>query len=143
MLIDLSKVRSLIRYLAFKILTSIHLVWLPLAVFFLAAAAFRKLFYASHLPLTLTLNHYKLLVVIAPFLPPANGIGDTPPLPYYLSVHSSILVLETTLFTLFVLGLDIVLSQLLLWFWVSSIGRCGVSSCRKCLDTSWYRTKLF
>ncbi|KAI0365762.1 amino acid transporter [Pilatotrama ljubarskyi] len=38
-------------------------VWLPLAVFFLAAAIF---------------------LLIAPFLPPANGKGDTPPLPYYL-----------------------------------------------------------
>lgn len=24
------------------------------------------------------------IVLIAPFLPPANGVGDTPPLPYYL-----------------------------------------------------------
>jgi amino acid transporter len=38
-------------------------VWWPLAVFFLAAAAF---------------------LLIAPFLKPANGVGDTPPLPYYL-----------------------------------------------------------
>ncbi|KAN0073754.1 Amino acid permease domain containing protein [Tylopilus felleus] len=38
-------------------------VWLPLAVFYLAAAVF---------------------LMIAPFLPPANGVGDTPPLPYYL-----------------------------------------------------------
>ncbi|OSD05039.1 amino acid transporter [Trametes coccinea BRFM310] len=38
-------------------------VWLPLAVFFLAAAIF---------------------LLVAPFLPPANGKGDTPPLPYYL-----------------------------------------------------------
>ncbi|KAG2156963.1 amino acid transporter [Suillus bovinus] len=38
-------------------------VWWPLAVFFLAAAAF---------------------LLIAPFLRPANGVGDTPPLPYYL-----------------------------------------------------------
>ncbi|KAF9052140.1 amino acid transporter [Panaeolus papilionaceus] len=38
-------------------------VWLPLAVFFLAAALF---------------------LVIAPFLKPANKVGDTPPLPYYL-----------------------------------------------------------
>lgn len=29
-----------------------------------------------------------LAVVVAPFLPPANGIGDTPPLPYYLCVAS-------------------------------------------------------
>ncbi|KAJ8514783.1 hypothetical protein ONZ45_g7728 [Pleurotus djamor] len=38
-------------------------VWWPLAVFFLAAAIF---------------------LIIAPFLPPANGRGDTPPIPYYV-----------------------------------------------------------
>jgi len=38
-------------------------IWLPLAVFFLAAVVF---------------------LILAPFLRPANGIGDTPPLPYYL-----------------------------------------------------------
>ncbi|KAJ6583989.1 amino acid transporter [Mycena vulgaris] len=38
-------------------------VWLPLAVFFLAAAVF---------------------LMVAPFLRPANKVGDTPPLPYYL-----------------------------------------------------------
>ncbi|KAL6306435.1 high affinity methionine permease [Sparassis latifolia] len=38
-------------------------VWLPLAVLFLAAAIF---------------------LLVAPFLRPPNGIGDTPPLPYYL-----------------------------------------------------------
>ncbi|KAL4079817.1 amino acid transporter [Scleroderma citrinum] len=38
-------------------------VWWPLAVFYLAAAVF---------------------LMIAPFLPPTNGVGDTPPLPYYL-----------------------------------------------------------
>lgn len=38
-------------------------VWWPLAVFFLAAAVF---------------------LLVAPFLKPANGVGDTPPLPYYL-----------------------------------------------------------
>ncbi|KAL1948634.1 hypothetical protein VTO73DRAFT_10440 [Trametes versicolor] len=38
-------------------------VWWPLAVFFLAAAIF---------------------LLVAPFLRPANGEGDTPPLPYYL-----------------------------------------------------------
>ena len=27
-----------------------------------------------------------MLVLVAPFLRPSNGIGDTPPLPYYLSV---------------------------------------------------------
>ncbi|KAI0758577.1 amino acid transporter [Trametes elegans] len=38
-------------------------VWLPFAVFFLAAAVF---------------------LLVAPFLRPENGVGDTPPLPYYL-----------------------------------------------------------
>ncbi|KAF8437551.1 amino acid transporter [Boletus edulis BED1] len=38
-------------------------VWLPLAVFYLAAVVF---------------------LIVAPFLRPANGVGDTPPLPYYL-----------------------------------------------------------
>ncbi|KJA15765.1 hypothetical protein HYPSUDRAFT_207620 [Hypholoma sublateritium FD-334 SS-4] len=38
-------------------------VWYPFAVFFLAAAVF---------------------LIIAPFLRPANKVGDTPPLPYYL-----------------------------------------------------------
>ncbi|OBZ67639.1 High-affinity methionine permease [Grifola frondosa] len=38
-------------------------VWWPLAVFFLAAAVF---------------------LLVAPFLRPANKVGDTPPLPYYL-----------------------------------------------------------
>jgi len=38
-------------------------VWLPFAIFFLAAAVF---------------------LMIAPFLRPSNKIGDTPPLPYYL-----------------------------------------------------------
>ncbi|TBU25667.1 high affinity methionine permease [Dichomitus squalens] len=38
-------------------------VWLPFAAFFLVASIF---------------------LIIAPFLRPTNGIGDTPPLPYYL-----------------------------------------------------------
>ncbi|EGO04068.1 hypothetical protein SERLA73DRAFT_102414 [Serpula lacrymans var. lacrymans S7.3] len=38
-------------------------VWWPVAVFFLAAAVF---------------------LLVAPFLRPAGGVGDTPPLPYYL-----------------------------------------------------------
>ncbi|KAI6039605.1 amino acid permease-domain-containing protein [Pisolithus marmoratus] len=38
-------------------------VWWPLAVFYFAVAVF---------------------LMIAPFLPPTNGVGDTPPLPYYL-----------------------------------------------------------
>ncbi|KAF8889843.1 amino acid transporter [Infundibulicybe gibba] len=49
-------------------------VWWPLAVFFLVAAVF---------------------LIVAPFLRPANGVGDTPPLPYYLYclVGISILIL--------------------------------------------------
>ncbi|KAI0037186.1 amino acid transporter [Vararia minispora EC-137] len=38
-------------------------VWTPFAVFYIAAATF---------------------LLVAPFLKPANGVGDTPPLPYYL-----------------------------------------------------------
>ncbi|KAI0338060.1 amino acid transporter [Trametopsis cervina] len=38
-------------------------VWLPFAFFFLAASVF---------------------LLVAPFIKPANGVGDTPPLPYYL-----------------------------------------------------------
>ncbi|CDO71025.1 hypothetical protein BN946_scf184844.g29 [Trametes cinnabarina] len=49
-------------------------VWLPLAVFFLAAAIF---------------------LLIAPFLPPANGKGDTPPLPYYLYCLVGIAIMVT------------------------------------------------
>ena len=75
------------RILCFKkILTSILLVWLPLAVFFLAASIFRKSPMRPTSSLLTNSNHYKLLVIIVPFLRPANGIGDTPPLPYYLSV---------------------------------------------------------
>ncbi|KAI0687550.1 high affinity methionine permease [Earliella scabrosa] len=49
-------------------------VWWPLAVFFFAAAVF---------------------LMIAPFLPPANGVGDTPPLPYYLYCLVGIAILVT------------------------------------------------
>ncbi|KAI1790090.1 high affinity methionine permease [Ganoderma leucocontextum] len=49
-------------------------VWLPMAVFFLVAAAF---------------------LIVAPFLRPANGVGDTPPLPYYLYCLVGIAVLAT------------------------------------------------
>ncbi|KAF8549793.1 amino acid transporter [Imleria badia] len=38
-------------------------VWWPLAVFYLVTTVF---------------------LLVAPFIPPANGVGDTPPLPYYL-----------------------------------------------------------
>ncbi|KAI0330740.1 amino acid transporter [Cubamyces sp. BRFM 1775] len=49
-------------------------VWLPLAVFFLAAAVF---------------------LLVAPFLRPANGKGDTPPLPYYLYCLVGIAIMVT------------------------------------------------
>ncbi|KAH8082805.1 amino acid transporter [Cristinia sonorae] len=49
-------------------------VWWPLAVFFLAAAIF---------------------LLIAPFLKPANGVGDTPPLPYYLYCLVGIAIMLT------------------------------------------------
>ncbi|KAH7887208.1 amino acid transporter [Phlebopus sp. FC_14] len=49
-------------------------VWWPLAVFYLAAAVF---------------------LIIAPFLPPANGVGDTPPLPYYLYCLVGIAIMIT------------------------------------------------
>lgn len=54
-------------------------VWLPVAIFFLVAASFRE-FSSLLSPLSLT----SLAVMVAPFLKPANGVGDTPPLPYYL-----------------------------------------------------------
>lgn len=38
-------------------------VWWPVAIFYLAVAVF---------------------LLVAPLLPPTNGVGDTPPLPYYL-----------------------------------------------------------
>lgn len=47
-------------------------VWLPLAIFFLLVEAF---------------------LIIFPFLRPANGVGDTPPLPYYLYCLVGIAVL--------------------------------------------------
>ena len=31
-----------------------------------------------------------LTVIVAPFLPPSNGVGDAPPLPYYMCVTSLI-----------------------------------------------------
>ncbi|PIL33082.1 transporter [Ganoderma sinense ZZ0214-1] len=49
-------------------------VWLPFAAFFLAACVF---------------------LIVAPFLKPANGVGDTPPLPYYLYCLVGIAVLAT------------------------------------------------
>ncbi|KAG8217123.1 amino acid permease-domain-containing protein [Butyriboletus roseoflavus] len=40
-------------------------VWWPLAVFYLVVA---------------------VALMVAPFVPPSNGVGDTPPLPYYLCI---------------------------------------------------------
>lgn len=33
---------------------------------------------------------YVSLVLVAPLLPPTNGVGDTPPLPYYLCVSLAV-----------------------------------------------------
>ena len=84
-----------------------------------------------------------VLVIIAPFLPPANVIGDTPPLPYYLSVYSFILTLETTLFTPFVFGIRycLVAIDIIVWgiiYWPVS-SQCVVLP-KIFLDTSWYQT---
>ncbi|KAH9937972.1 amino acid transporter [Amylocystis lapponica] len=49
-------------------------VWWPLAVFFLASAVF---------------------LLVAPFLRPPGGVGDTPPLPYYLYCLVGIAILAT------------------------------------------------
>ncbi|OAX38772.1 amino acid transporter [Rhizopogon vinicolor AM-OR11-026] len=49
-------------------------VWWPLAIFFLVAASF---------------------LLVAPFLKPANGVGDTPPLPYYLYCLVGIAIMFT------------------------------------------------
>ena len=54
-----------------------------MGVFFMAAAAFCVflVFGFSDYMCNLVSS-----VIIAPFLRPANGVGDTPPLPYYLYV---------------------------------------------------------
>jgi L-type amino acid transporter 9 len=67
-------------------------VWLPFAVFFFAAAVFRTSFCVSftvrgHGP---DFFFGVVPVIIAPFLHPANKVGDTPPLPYYLYVSTRI-----------------------------------------------------
>jgi len=62
----------------------VSLVWWPLAVFFLMSAIFRACRCRPfHVHWTLNLDHF-YSVLVAPFLRPANGVGDTPPLPYYL-----------------------------------------------------------
>ncbi|KAF8835791.1 amino acid transporter [Paxillus ammoniavirescens] len=57
-------------------------VWWPLAAFYLVACVFCG-YYISR---TAEFEVYSLgsVVLVAPFLPPDNGVGDTPPLPYYL-----------------------------------------------------------
>ncbi|KAI0078614.1 high affinity methionine permease [Panus rudis PR-1116 ss-1] len=49
-------------------------VWWPFSVFFLAAAVF---------------------LLVAPFIKPSNGVGDTPPLPYYLYCLVGIAIMAT------------------------------------------------
>jgi len=55
-------------------------VWWPFAFFFLVAACF---------------------LLVAPFLKPANGVGDTPPLPYWLYC---------------IVGIGVMVVGLLYWF---------------------------
>ena len=58
-------------------------MWWPLAVFFLASSVFRT--YSSIVDDDdMSLKGLNTIVLVAPFLPPANGVGDTPPLPYFL-----------------------------------------------------------
>ncbi|KAF7298689.1 Amino acid transporter [Mycena indigotica] len=49
-------------------------VWLSIVVFYMASAVF---------------------LLVAPFLKPANGVGDTPPLPYYLYCLVGIAIMAT------------------------------------------------
>lgn len=56
-------------------------VWWPLAVFYLAAAVFRERLPERWVRLMLTEPG---IVLVAPFIRPPGGVGDTPPLPYYL-----------------------------------------------------------
>ena len=71
--------------LAPLILNVFMTVWLPIAVFFLAATVFRTSSF-FHLPPRIISSDLVPgpAVLVAPFLKPANGVGDTPPLPYYL-----------------------------------------------------------
>ena len=66
------------------------IVWLPFAVFFLAATVFRTSSFSVCIPTDSVLRSG--IVLVAPFLKPANGVGDTPPLPYYLYVVSLVRV---------------------------------------------------
>ncbi|KAF7298690.1 Amino acid transporter [Mycena indigotica] len=76
-------------------------VWLPIAVFFLAAVVF---------------------LLVAPFLRPANKVGDTPPLPYYLYC---------------LVGIAIMIVGLLYKF----IGQLGASFFLKCLAINYGQGK--
>lgn len=62
-------------------------MWLPFAVFFLAASVFRMFFDPLCLKFGGKITSIFLTVLVAPFLHPANKVGDTPPLPYYLYVE--------------------------------------------------------
>ena len=142
--------------------TNLCLVWLPFAVFFLAAAVFRK-------SPTITLRfHLRLLdpwlmyspsivsetvVIIAPFLRPSNHVGDTPPLPYYLSVKPFFFPLYHLSNAFFFFSIpfsslnnqltDIASLGLLLWSLVSFIGQFGMWFYQGYSSTSWYRIRWF
>ena len=66
-------------------------VWLPFAIFFFAAAIFRKFRY-SYLNSRCSAS-FRCIVLVVPFIPPSNGVGDTPPLPYYLLVNARFVLL--------------------------------------------------
>lgn len=58
--------------------------------------------------------------MIAPFLRPANGIGDTPPLPYYLSVSHIFTLNKITISIIFstrycLVGIGIMLFGVIYW----------------------------
>ena len=78
------------------------------------------------------------VVLIAPFLKPANGVGDTPPLPYYLYVSSSHRTSDT--YRTWSRSAT-VLSVLLSCYLESFIGPAGESSYRKSLATSLYHAR--
>ena len=56
-------------------------------MFYLVTATFRECYLPSA---SYNAHVQRLIVIVAPFLPPANGVGDTPPLPYYLCVATSV-----------------------------------------------------
>ena len=117
---------------------TILLVWLPLAIFFLAVVVFCKFFFLYVPPTFVTdFNYYILLVVIAPFLPPFTMVLVTH-LRYPIICQSTLSCIHPKnhlVFKLICLWSDIVLSRLSL-FLESSTGKYGVSSCRNYLDMS-------